>query len=204
MARTFAQDGEDRIIGTILKHIGPVSRVAVEFGAGDGVTHSNTARLRQAGWRVVAFDREPGSALVANETITRENINEVFRHYGVPEDVDLVSIDIDGNDLHVWEALTYRPRIVVIEYNGKFQPTESVTVPYDAARVWDKTDYYGASVAALYRLARRKGYRLADYTISNLIFVRKDVRASGLRPWHVPSVARKRPDPLGRPWEAYR
>jgi hypothetical protein len=200
MTPSYAQHGEDRILDRILRRIGPGSRVAVEFGAGDGVTRSNTARLRDRGWRVVQFDRAPGSALVTEAVLTRANINTL-----VPADVDVLSIDVDGNDLWLWEALTARPRIVVIEYNQKWSADLSLTVPYVADRQWDSTDYYGASVGALYKLARRKGYRLAKFTRSNLIFVQRAYWSGGYRPFHVP-VPRlgKPPDPQGRPWVAYR
>jgi hypothetical protein len=179
--------------------------VAVEFGARDGLTGSNTARLREQGWRTVLFDRDPMSDLVTQALITRENINEVFRVHGVPDPFDLLSIDIDGNDLWVWEALTFRPRVVVIEYNPSFGPDVSVTVPYDPDRAWDGTNYYGASALALCRLGRRKGYRLFASTRSNLIFVRRSLTARQLLPWHLRlPLPSKRPDGHRRPWEVYR
>lgn len=205
MIRTYAQDGEDRILARILRRIRPTNRVAVEFGAKDGVYQSNTALLRDKGWRVVLFDSDPTASFVTRALITRANVNALFSDYDIPNDLDVLSIDVDGNDLWIWEALTYQPRIVVIEYNQMWPSDVSVTVPYDPDFIWDHTNYYGASVLALYRLARRKGYRLARSTWSNLIFVRKDVWSEGLRPFHVriPRVG-KPPDPLHRPWVTYR
>jgi hypothetical protein len=195
---------EARILKRLLSRIGTTNRVAVEFGAKDGVYKSNTAQLRAKGWRTFLFDSEPESDLVQPALITSANINDIFSAYGVPQSFDVLSIDIDGNDLWVWEALTYQPRVVVIEYNPLFDSTLSMTVPNDDARVWDRTNYYGASVRALCRLGRRKGYRLTEFTKSNLIFVQTALATRRLRPSHVP-VPRmtKRPDPLQRAWQVY-
>jgi hypothetical protein len=199
-----AQDGEDKIIRQVLRQIGPSNRIAVEFGAKDGLYKSNTARLREQGWRVILFDVQPEADIVIQALITRENINDIFASHGVPEVFDVLSIDIDGNDLWVWDALQARPRIVVIEYNASFPSDVSVTVPYDPDRMWDGSNFYGASVLALCRLGRRKGYSLFAYTKSNLIFVERDLITRRLRPSNV-SVPRrsKREDTLHREWQVY-
>jgi tetratricopeptide (TPR) repeat protein len=72
----------------------------------------------------------------------------------------LLSIDIDGNDYFVWQALTYRPRVVVIEYNASVPPELSRAIVYDPKFKWDNTDYFGASLRALADLGNRKGYEL--------------------------------------------
>jgi hypothetical protein len=196
---------EERILSRLLRRIGATNRIAVEFGAKDGVYKSNTARLRGKGWRTVLFDSEPESDTVEKALITPENVNEIFAAHDIPQTFDVLSIDIDGNDLWVWEALTYQPRIVIIEYNPSHDSDRSVTVPNDPDRVWDRTNYYGASVLALCRLGRRKGYRLDAFTKSNLVFVVEDLATRRLRPSHVPLPrATKRQDPLNRPWQVYR
>lgn len=200
-----AQHGEDRILARLIKQIGSRNQVAVEFGAKDGVFQSNTALFRDQGWRTVLFDTHPESPMVTEARITRENVNELFAEHGIPHDVDVLSIDVDGNDLWIWEALTFQPRIVVIEYNPIWPWETSVTVPYDADRSWDGSDYYGASVMALYKLARRKGYRLVTFTRSNLIFVRKPLVHAGLKPWQVAIPKPGKPKDLQhRPWATYR
>ncbi len=202
--RDRAQNGEDTIVQRLLAQIGPTNRIAVEFGAKDGRYKSNTARLRAKGWRVVLFDSQPEADIVIPAVIAPDNINEIFAAHGVPETFDVLSIDIDGNDLWVWEALRSRPRIVIIEYNASFPSNVSLTVTYDPARVWDGSNYYGASVLALCRLGRRKGYALYAYTKSNLIFVARGLTARRLLPSHV-SVPRrsKREDLLHRDWQVY-
>lgn len=204
----LAQGGEDRLCLRLLKRIGIRSRCAVEFGAIDGITKSNTAYFRDVlGWRVILFDSDPrGPAIheVHRVRLTADNINDTFAAYGVPEDLDLLSIDIDGNDLWVWRALTYRPSLVIIEYNPRWTFRRSRTVPYDPARdTWDKTDYYGASALALTRLAREKGYVLAGSTEYNLIFgLKGTVPEMPLREVKMREHLKRR-DPLKRPWVGY-
>jgi hypothetical protein len=93
----------------------------------------------------------------------------------VPPEFDLLSIDVDGNDYWIWKAIDgYHPRVVVIEYNIFFGPTVRKTIPYNADFHWDKTPYHGASLAALQKLGREKGYTLvhAESYAPNAFFLR--------------------------------
>lgn len=204
----MSQGGEDVLALRLFRKIGVRSQCAVEFGAVDGLYKSNTAYFRDVlGWRVVLFDSDPrGSTVhsVHRAAITAENINRVFAEHGVPDDLDLLSIDIDGNDLWVWKALTYQPSVVIIEYNPKWKAHRRRTVPYDPARNgWDKTDYYGASAGALVELGKQKGYMLAAATHYNLLFA----PAGSVEPYQLREVKTRnrhdRPDPLERPWVGY-
>lgn len=95
------------------------------------------------------------------EKVTAENIQNLFQKYNVPQNFDLLSIDIDFNDYWVWKAIVdYHPRVVVIEYNSSIPPTESRVVPYDPEAKWDGTNYFGASLLALKNLGLTKGYTL--------------------------------------------
>src|SRR6185437_13950018 len=97
----------------------------------------------------------------ANAYVTVENIAELFRANGVPAEPDLLSIDVDGNDYWLWEALeAYRPRVVVMEYNAAHVPPDRWVLPYDPDHRWAGDDVYGASLAALEELGKRKGYAL--------------------------------------------
>src|SRR5205823_2540389 len=102
-----------------------------------------------------------GRLTVQHSFITAENINALIEPFERGE-VYLLSIDIDMNDYHVWDALSaVRPRSVVIEYNSKFPPPLSIAPVYQADRVWSgQNDYMGSSLEALVRLGRRKGYSL--------------------------------------------
>lgn len=201
----YAQHGEDRFLRRLFARIGTTNKHAVEFGADDGFRKSNTAYFRtEHGWSSTLFDAEPRGEGVKQACITAENVNDLFGAHGIPLEMDLLSIDIDGNDLWVWQALIYKPRVLVIEYNPRWLPWKSRVVPYDPAFQWDRTDYYGASCLALIRLGARKGYEMVGSSRSNLIFTRKGwAPAKGpgsvKRAWH-----QKRRDPHKRPWLVYR
>ena len=119
-----------------------------------------------------------GKLRLSQNLITAENINAVFAQAGMSGEIDLLSIDIDYNDYWVWKALTVvNPRVVVIEYNATLRPPMSLVVPYDPTRMWDGSNYFGASLEALVRLGREKGYRIVgcNYAGANAFFVRDDV-----------------------------
>jgi hypothetical protein len=182
--RVYSQYGEDGIIAAILGRIGTLNTYFVEFGVEDG-TQCNTRRLREAGWSGLWMDGSGDDRVIRSEFITAENINPLFEKYSVPDVFDVLSIDIDGNDLWVWKALDsrYRPRLVIIEYNPTIPPVRSLTVPYDPAFVWDKSEYFGASLLALDTLAAEKGYRLicCNKMGTNAFFVGESVaREAGL------------------------
>ena len=173
----YSQSGEDGVLARIFESIGTTNETFVEFGAWDGQHYSNTAHLRlDHGWTglLMEGDVERRSGLVHQEFVTAENINELFAKYEVPESFDLLSIDIDGNEYWVWKALRdHHPRVVVIEYNVFFGVAVSKTMPYDPGHVWDRSYYHGASLAALRKLGREKGYSLlhTDSYSPNAFFV---------------------------------
>lgn len=190
--KVYSQSDEDGIIQEIFKRIGTTSRIFIEFGVETGV-ECNSVKLLVEGWSGLWIEAAPqyvaeiqnhfGPFLAQNKLhisqnlITAENINAVFEQAGISGDIDLLSIDIDYNDYWVWKALTtVKPRVVVIEYNATLRPPMSLVVPYDPARSWDGSNYFGASLEALVRLGREKGYRLVgcNYAGVNAFFVRDD------------------------------
>lgn len=119
---------------------------------------------------------DAGRLEIREAMVTAENIDSLIKPASGAE-VDLLSIDIDYNDYWVWRALTLRPRVIVIEYNATIRPPVAVTTPYDPTRSWDKTSFYGASLSALEKLGREKGYSLVGccYSGVNAFFVRDDL-----------------------------
>ncbi len=197
-ARVFSQNGEDGILLHLFSRIGVTDRRFVEVGVEDG-SECNTANLAvNFGWSGVMIDRDEAgvegarrrfarrpqtasTVRVEKAHVTRENIDELLAGNGFEGELDLLSIDIDGNDLWVWEGVSVvAPRVVVVEYNGSFGPGRSVSVPYDPG--FDRMErhpsgwYHGASVTALARIGARKGYVLAgcDSNGVNAFFVRED------------------------------
>ncbi|MDE3045274.1 MAG: hypothetical protein KGJ02_01325 [Verrucomicrobiota bacterium] len=177
----YSQNGEDGVLAKIFQLIGPRSRFCVEFGAYDGVTGSNTHFLRLQGWNCLLLDRtfEIPELFLYREFITAENITEIFDKYNVPFDLDLLSIDIDYNDFYVWKEIDekYHPAVVLIEVNATHVPSEDKVAKYHPFFSGDSTNYYGASILALYHLGKAKGYSLvyAEKAGVNLFFIRDDI-----------------------------
>jgi len=176
----YSQNGEDGILYAIFSKIGTTNKYFVEFGVQDG-SECNARLLReQMGWHGLMMDGgSHNSPHVKKEFITAENINDLFIKYKVPEEFDLLSVDIDGNDYWVWEKLDhkYSPRVLVIEYNASIPPDRSLSIKYEPDFRWDGTNYFGASIGALVKISEKKGYRLVvcDRNGVNAFFVRNDL-----------------------------
>lgn len=196
-AKVYSQNDEDGMIAEILRRIGSGPRTFFEFGVADGL-ESNTLALLVGGWRGAWAEPDPTrsaglesvfqpwlqdrSLRLCGTAITPNNVNSVWRSCGLGDELDLLSIDIDGNDLWVWRAFTAtRPRIVVIEYNATWAPPLSIAVPFAADWRWDGSNYFGASLTALHAVGAEKGYRLAGCCLAgvNAFFVREDLCEEG-------------------------
>jgi hypothetical protein len=186
-ATTHSQNGEDGLIAEIFRRIGTSSRTFVEIGAADGVQNC-TAALVDAGWRGtwVEGDAQRAEAARANAKgtgvtvchafVDRDNIVSLLDESQTPREVDLLVLDIDGNDYWVLERLGrwLHPRAMVLEYNATVGPWLGWAMPYDARHLWDETSWHGASLAALTRLGRGLGFTLVgcDSRGVNAFFVR--------------------------------
>lgn len=178
-----SQNGEDGVLAEIFERIGIANRYCVEVGANDGFFISNTySLLHDAGWSGVLIEADGKNysdlALLyqsrddvvclqrfVDDTNT---IASLIAQYDVPEDFDLLSIDIDGMDFQVWSKLEgYRPRVVVIETNCSMAPDVRFVQTDPAAK-------FGASAASMVDLARHKGYELVAHLMFNCVFVRKE------------------------------
>jgi hypothetical protein len=219
--RVFSQNGEDGVLAEILRRSGAPGRWFVEFGAGDGVENNCAVLADVLGWHGLFMDAGEAQfarlahryaanprVITARAMVTPEAIDGLLDAHGVPPEPDVLSIDVDGSDYWIWEALTSRrPRVVVIEYNGALEPARRLVQPRDAGP-WDETEFYGASIGALEALGVAKGYRLVhcEMTGNNAFFVRHDLPGDYLPPDEVPrrrtnfwlEGVRHRPDPHGR------
>jgi hypothetical protein len=191
--KVYSQNDEDGIIQEIFKRIGTRDKTFIEFGVETGA-ECNTAKLLLEGWRglwiegasqyanAIRRSLEPFISdkrlSLAEAIVTAENVNTLFSQAGFAGEIDLLSIDIDFNDYWVWKAVdVVKPRVVAIEYNPIFRPPMSLVVPYEPTHRWDGTNYGGASLEALVRLGRSKGYRIVGCSFSgvNAFFVREDL-----------------------------
>jgi hypothetical protein len=194
--RVFSQFGEDGIIQFLTQRVPIEHEIFVEFGV-EAYRESNTRfLLAHAAWRGLVIDggeahkrflevsglawRTRIGAITA--FIDRDNINALIAGAGIDGDIGLLSVDLDGNDYWVVEAIdVVSPRIMVVEYNSLFGSERAVTVPYDPVFIRSQKHYsqlyWGASLAALTLLAERKGYALVagNRAGCNAFFVRDDV-----------------------------
>lgn len=193
--KVYSQNDEDGIIEEIFRRIGAGSRTFVEFGVSDG-RECNTLKRLLEGWQGLWIeggaelcaairrtfpDQIAAGALELRESlVSAENIDSIIGGSRIARAgaLDLLSIDIDGNDYYVLGAIrSVRPRVVVIEYNAKFPPPMDLVIRYDPRHAWDGSDYMGASLQALTNLASRLGYQLVGTNITgaNAFFVRNDL-----------------------------
>ena len=189
----YSQNDEDGIIQEIFRRIGTEYQNFVEFGVDKGI-ESNCHALLLQDWHGLWIEGRSdaytqitrrfapairhGRLSVQNEYVTKENINSILTGYLHHDELDLLSIDVDGNDWHIWNAIDcISPRLVIIEYNGKFPPEINWKMAYNAEHFWDRSDRNGASLKALEELGRDKGYQLVGTNICgiNAFFVREDL-----------------------------
>lgn len=201
--KIYSQNGEDGILNFLFSLIGTTNKYAIEIGC-DDASECNIRFLLENGWEGLLIDdfaysrlytwqistmknelRVPQSkhipehllTYLKNEFITKENVNSTLEKYGIPEKIDLLSIDIDYNTFWIWKAIeTVTPRVVIVEYNSQFPPPLSKVVPYDSTAKFDWTNYYGGSLMAFVKLGKEKGYDLVgcDNAGTNAFFIRHD------------------------------
>jgi hypothetical protein len=177
----FSQNDEDGITLEIIKRIGLKKGLFVEFGVGDGL-ENNTAILLAAGWKgswfggeELAFSLKNSSKLEFKKVwIKKDNI---FEFYNSTSGVaDVVSIDLDGNDIYLTDELLrngVKPKLFIVEYNSKFPPPLEFKIEYNEVHTWSGDDYFGASLATFSKLFESYDYRLVCCNTSgaNAFFV---------------------------------
>lgn len=172
-----SQCGEDGVLSRIFSTLNLESGTAVEFGAWDGVHLSNTALLRSRGWRTVLIEAD--AAKVTHLRKLEDTRTTVLHSFVEPQgqnsldalldglglaNVDLVSIDIDGDDLNIFRQLSRRPAVICIEFNPGIPPPHVFLNP--------PRTHKGSSIAAIYEAAQEKGYALVYATYCNALLVR--------------------------------
>lgn len=198
--KVYSKHGGDGLLLYIFSKVGTTNHTSVEVGIEDG-RECNTANLiLNFGWKGLLIEADKtwaesarsffneglgnkvGAVKVADSFVTAENINETLLDNNMSGEIDLLSIDIDSNDYWVWKSITaVNPRVLVMEYNAAFG-LHSMTIKYDPNFHFQKTYhknplYFGASLKALAKLAKSKGYILVacDVHGHDAFFVRKDV-----------------------------
>lgn len=194
----FSQWGEDGILQKLISDLPIQNRTFIEFGVEDFSESNCRFLMMNDHWRGYVIDGSEKwiSALLKSNwlwkhdlrarcaLVTRDNVNELLLGSGFDRDVGVLSIDVDGVDYWLLDAIdTYAPRILIVEYNALFGSARKISVPYDASfsrRQRHYSDlYFGASLPALAYLAARKGYTLVGTESAgvNAFFVRNDLAA---------------------------
>jgi hypothetical protein len=184
--KSYSQADEDGILLFLFSVLGVSRKLCVEVCAGNGIECNTTNLILNHGWHGVLVDGdrrlvEQGQAFFARSSqtyvfpprfvcswVTRQGVNELLTGNGVAGEIDLLSLDVDGVDYWIWEAIeAVTPRVVVVEYQDILGPDRNWTVPYSdnfSSAAYPKTDgmpnFAGASLGAFVKLGRRKGYRL--------------------------------------------
>ncbi len=220
--RVFSQFDEDGIIQYLINGLPIKNKTFIEFGV-ENYEESNTRfLLLNDHWQGMVLDARASDIRYIQQDkiywqydlqakctwITRENINTLLSDAGFGSDVGLLSIDIDGNDYWIWEAIqSVRPLIVIVEYNSLFG-LQPIAVPYKED--FDRTSahysnlYYGASLGALQHLAHKKGYLPVGSNVlgHNAFFLRSDIagefRGLELREAYIESRFRESRDENGQ------
>jgi hypothetical protein len=181
-----SQNGEDGIIAKALSLLPYLSLWCVEFGAWDGKHLSNTFNLVDSkGYNVVLIEGDPAKykelcisypckdrAVFANAFVgwsEDDGLDQILSRYAVPRDFDILSVDVDGNDYHIWRATkSFQPKLVLIEYNPSIVNAVEFVQPAKASC------NQGSSPASIVNLGREKGYELIAVTKHNLLFVQHE------------------------------
>lgn len=176
-----------RSLSIIPSHF-PVRRFYVEFGFNsmefNGGSGANTYQLYRRGWQGILFDGDnenPAIRLYAHR-LTPDNIVGLFLRYGVPRELDYLSVDVDSTDIWILRALFsggFRPRALSIEYNSNFHPDSCIVPRRGAPLIYPTTKLYGASLGSLEMLGSEFGYGLVDVVAGlDAFMVRCDLLSS--------------------------
>lgn len=175
-----SQWGEDGVIEEIFNRIGEGNKTCVEFGAWDGKHMSNCWNLwHNKDWNSILIEGELDRLedlkkdLVDFPKVTPvhrfieiegdNSLDSILDEVNQTELIDLISIDIDSDDLAILKYLKRKPRVIIIEYNP--------TIPPHIDLIQKKGEYIGSSISSTYSVAKEKGYRLAHLTFTNMILV---------------------------------
>jgi len=188
--KCFSQTDEDGITLEILKRINNIENgIFIELGVGDG-SETNTLVLASLGWSGIWIDSKDLKVDTAKskkftflkEWIDLDNVTSLI-HKGLnkinktDQNIDVISIDLDGNDIYFVEKIlkeNLKPKLFIVEYNGKFFPPLKFQIDYNPQHIWQGTDYFGASLKSFWDLFSKYGYRLVCCNLatgSNAFFI---------------------------------
>lgn len=188
--RHFSNFGEQQIIDRYLSRFGITekSKTIVDIGAGDGIRSSNTYRLFLKGWQGLGIEVDEAKyrrlktaynsfddVSASNEKVSPANVADVLASHAIDREFALLSIDIDGNDYWVLDAIlaNYRPRLIVSEYNEKIPPPIKFVVEFDPDFEL-RHHFFGYSIAKLDDLLKKHDYALLEVEYNNVFLAPKE------------------------------
>jgi hypothetical protein len=193
--KIYSQGDEDGILEEIFRRIGTSSRRFLEVGVGNGL-ENNTLALLLKGWTGTWIDESPqngnkirkrfgamlkdGRLRFLEHRVTLEDLSGILEAVGSLEDLDVLSIDIDGNDYHILTRMPITARVLVLEYNARFAPPIEWVMAYNKDHTWDGSDYFGASLSSYTRLLAADRLVGCSLTGVNAFFVRSDLLGENL------------------------
>lgn len=191
----FSQTGEDGIIQFLVAHLPNIPKTFIEFGVQEYIEANTRFLLKQDYWHGLIMDGSASALQYIQRDeinwrynlitkcafITKDNINRLISEAEFSGEIGILSVDIDGNDYWIWNAIQgITPAIVICEYNATFGDDYPITIPYQPD--FDRTTahfsnlYFGASLPALCHLADQKGYDFigCNRMGNNAFFIRRD------------------------------
>ncbi len=191
--KVYSQNGEDGIIGHIMRELGTDSGSFVEIAAADG-SENCTRQLAEQGWTGVWIEGDPelsarsktlevaASLRIMCAFVSSRNVCDLLRRAAVPHEFDLFVLDIDGADHSILRAVLerHRPKVIVHEYNGEHRYPWVMSGRRGGQ--WTRDWNFGASLQAYEPLLAGHGYSLVgcDSRGVNAFWVRGDVRPQSL------------------------
>lgn len=184
----YSQHGEDGLLEYVLSRLPATDNWCVEFGAWDGKHLSNTYHFVSAkGFNAVLIEADPQKCEVLRENMKNfkaicvnsmvgfegdSRLDAILAKTPIPKDFDLLSIDVDGDDFHIWQAMAeYKPKVVIVEINVRDKPGVDRVNTHGTPVVWGVS---GTSIKSMTELAKSKGYSLIANVATNAIYVRSE------------------------------
>lgn len=188
----YSQYGEDGLLQAIFERLNhpdsdhytkPEEMWCFECGAADGVLFSNTRRMVEQGWNSVMVEADPKLAAKLQkeyaenervrtfnrkvETMGDHTIDNILDEAGAPDVLDLMVIDVDGQDYYLFNSLLrHRTKVAVVEYDPHVK---------DAMFIPPLGGPGQAGIEAIAWVAAKWGLRAACVTECNVIFVHESL-----------------------------
>jgi hypothetical protein len=181
----YSQNGEDGIVEELLNRLNINNGWVCEFGAWDGIHLSNTFNLVKKGFNAVFIEGDVDKYNDLLKTVnqynniipinayvdyndTQNSLDNLLETTNIPIDFDILSIDIDSYDYHIWKSLSkYQPKIVIIEINSSVNTDNN-------NYIHDSNQYFGTGFKPTFDLGIEKGYTFILHT-GNMFFIRNDL-----------------------------